>query len=103
MHGNRPPPGHAQAPRVFTLHYGGSVTALATVISDACWPDMYRLHCSDGTIGDLGNLTRVRDAAFTAATRGRDWRLLRWRTAPLGQAITRPLVRFVATERVTPC
>jgi hypothetical protein len=88
--GNRSRPGQ----RAFTLHYGSSKTALATVLPHPRLPGMFVVQWPDGTISDFGNFSRVRDAAFTAAARGRDWRSLNWRIAPLGEAQRKPSVSF---------
>jgi len=82
----------------FTLHYAGTSTVLATVIPDDTWAGMYRVHWPGGTISDMCNLSRARDAAFTAAARGRDWQRLKWQKSPIGQAHRSPPVRFPEHE-----
>src|SRR5215471_4742757 len=42
--------------------------AIARVVPDAIWPQMYRVVLTEGSLSDLVNLTRVKDAAFTLAT-----------------------------------
>jgi hypothetical protein len=32
------------------------------IVSDARWPGMYRIRCSDGSLTDMANLTRAKDA-----------------------------------------
>lgn len=81
---------------VFSLHYGDSSKVLAIVVPDSKWLGLWHTEWPDGSVSDLANLSRIRDAAFNAAAQGRDWRLLRWRKPaikPLGRAQRRPLVR----------
>jgi len=57
---------------------------------------MWRVRWSDGSLSDLTNLSRARDAAFVMAQKGppaRDGKLLHWQTAPLGEARRSPVVR----------
>jgi hypothetical protein len=42
--------------------------AIARVVPDATWLKMYRVVLTEGSLSDLVNLTRVKDAAFTLAT-----------------------------------
>ena len=65
----------------FTLYYGGSTTALATILPFRRLPGMFVVCWPDGSVSDFGNLSRACDAAFVSAAHGRDWRLLRWRPA----------------------
>jgi hypothetical protein len=69
---------------VWSLHYGDS-RAILTVIPDAIWPGMHRIHWPDGGgLSDIGNLTRIKDAAEVIAERGpppRNRRDLRWKQA----------------------
>jgi hypothetical protein len=70
----------AQAAR-WSLHYGTNARALTTVVPDAVYPDMWRILWPDGRVSDLGNLTRIRDAALDIAQRGpprRYEKLFRW-------------------------
>jgi hypothetical protein len=80
------------------LRYGNTV--LAAIIPDSQWPGMYRIHWRDGSVGDLGNLTRTRDAAFVVAARDYEWRRLRWERAPTSEAPKSPLVDFPAEGAV---
>ena len=47
----------------FSLHYKRQGKPLAHVIPDPKWPGMYRVRGSDGTLSDLVNLARAKDAA----------------------------------------
>jgi hypothetical protein len=77
----------------FTLYYGS--TPFATVAPDSLWPGTYRIHWPDRRVSDLGNLTRVRDTAIVMAQRScPQWRLLRWKAEPAGQAAGSPLARL---------
>jgi hypothetical protein len=67
------------APVRRVLHYGAAKHPLAEVVPDANWPGMWRVRWPDGSLSDLGNLTRVKEAAFLVAQRGRNHTLLRWR------------------------
>jgi hypothetical protein len=73
-----------QTCQAWTLHYASSAEPLATVARDSAWPEAWRITWPDGTRSDLGSFSRVCDAAFAAAIRGRDWRRLRWRNVPIG-------------------
>lgn len=44
---------------------GGRV--LATVKPDSAWPGLWRVHLSDGSVTDMVNLTRAKDAAVSLA------------------------------------
>src|SRR5262245_33422124 len=65
------------------LHYGGSQKPIFSVAADAIHPGMWRVVLPDGSLSDMANLTRAKDAAFVMADRGpprRNQSLLRWRT-----------------------
>lgn len=40
-----------------------------TVVPDKEWPKMFRVHAPDGTVSDMVNLTRAKDAARSMADR----------------------------------
>ena len=44
-----------------------SVTGNPRIVADARWPGMWRLQLADGTLTDLVNLTRARDALASLA------------------------------------
>jgi hypothetical protein len=84
----------------YNLHYGSAKHPIAEVIPDKAWPGMWRVKTADGWLSDMANLSRAKDAAVAIAERGppaRDAKLLRWQTAPLGEAlggsVARPNVR----------
>ena len=52
------------------LHYGKSRKPLAWVKPDDRYPTMWRIHWPDGSVSDMVNLTRARDAAAAIAERG---------------------------------
>ena len=53
----------------YRLFAGRKYTGIA-VKSDEKWPSMWRIHRADGTISDMVNLTRAKDAALSAARLG---------------------------------
>ena len=44
------------------LYFRGHV--IATIVQDVRYPDMWRVRLPDGTISDMVNLTRAKDAAM---------------------------------------
>jgi hypothetical protein len=46
-----------------SLHLGRQVSSLLRVVPDTKWPAMWRIEFPDGKLSDLGNLTRIKDAA----------------------------------------
>jgi hypothetical protein len=67
------------------LHYGGSRKPIFRVVADAICPGMWRVVLLDGSLSDMANLTRAKDAAFVMADRGpprRNQSLLHWKTSP---------------------
>jgi hypothetical protein len=66
-----------------TLHYGKSKKPLAWVKPDDRYPTMWRIHWADGSVSDMVNLTRAKDAAMAIAERGPprlERRIFRWQT-----------------------
>jgi hypothetical protein len=63
-------------PRVRFLSGRGRETALAAsyiaIVPDTAFPGMYRLKRTDGTLSDMVNLTRARDALIEHRTRAKD-------------------------------
>jgi hypothetical protein len=47
----------------FSLHYQRAGKPLAHVVPDRVWPGMYRARYADGSLSDMVNLTRAKDAA----------------------------------------
>jgi hypothetical protein len=58
------PPGIAETPRL-------SVTRNPRIVADERWPGMYRLRLPDGSLTDMVNLTRARDALASLEDAGR--------------------------------
>jgi hypothetical protein len=46
-----------------TLHRKGSTRALTTIEPDRTYPDMWRVRRRDGSLSDMVNRTRAKDAA----------------------------------------
>jgi hypothetical protein len=66
----------------FVLHYGTARTPLVQVVPDVVYPDMWCMVWPDGRLSDLGNLSRIKDAALILCERGpprRNARLLHWK------------------------
>jgi hypothetical protein len=67
------------------LFYGDARKPVFRVVSDAIHPGMWRVVHPDGSLSDMANLTRAKDAAFVMADRGpprRNQSLLQWKTSP---------------------
>jgi hypothetical protein len=85
------------------LYYASAKHPIAEVVPDNRWPGMWRVRWPDGSLSDIANLTRAKDAAFVMAQKGppaRDGHRLHWQTAPIGEPHTpigephrRPVVR----------
>jgi hypothetical protein len=89
-------------PSTQTLHHGNNSRVIATVELDFDWPDssIYRIHWPDGRVSDLGNLSRIKDAAEAIAEHGpprRDPRAFHWKRqahdSPAGGSTARKWVR----------
>lgn len=81
MHAPHRLPTHPPQAAYWALHYGGARTPLVRAVPDGRWPGMYRLAWPDGSISDLANLARCRDAAVVICQRGpppKNWQLFRW-------------------------
>ena len=52
-----------------SLHIGGKGNSVLAIEPDARWPGMWRVQLSDGSLSDMVNLTRARDAAMSIARR----------------------------------
>jgi hypothetical protein len=79
-----------------SLHYASAKHPLAEIIPDANWPGMWRVRWPDGSLSDMANLTRAKDAAFVIAQKGppaRDGQRLHWQTAPIGEPLRASVVR----------
>jgi hypothetical protein len=76
------------------LHYGRSTEPLAWIVPSEQWPRMWRVLWPDGSLSDITNRARAKEAAKVIAERGpppRDRRMFRWQkecleTAPAGLA-----------------
>lgn len=82
-HGGRPLT--AQRPLLnqveWRLHYGNGRKPMIVVVLDDVWPGMWRVVGPDGTLSDMANLTRAKDAAVLICQHGppeRNWRRFRW-------------------------
>jgi len=64
----------------YALHYGSSQRPLITVVPDTQWPGMWRIRFAHGSLSDMTNLTRAKDAAEVICAAGRDSALLQWET-----------------------
>jgi hypothetical protein len=53
--------------RRYTLHQGSRKSVLVSVEPDAKWPGMWRVRKPDGSLTDMVNLTRAKDAAMSIA------------------------------------
>ena len=51
---------------IHRLHYGSQRRPLIEVVPDAKWPGMWRLRTPDGTLSDMVNLSRAKDAAMAS-------------------------------------
>ena len=51
------------------LHYGTSKTPLAWIVPDAKYYKMWRIQWPDGSLSDMVNLSRAKDAAMVLAMR----------------------------------
>jgi hypothetical protein len=63
------------------LHYGRSRKRLACVKPDEVYPTLWRIHWPDGSVSDMVNLARAKDAAMAIAERGPprlERRIFRW-------------------------
>jgi hypothetical protein len=63
----------------YCLHYGSAPRPLATIVPDAQWPGMWRIEWPDGSLSDMANLSRAKDAAEVICATGRDSALLHWK------------------------
>jgi hypothetical protein len=79
----------------FTLRHGRRAHAIVRVVQDSIYPNMWRVKFADGTISDMVNLTRAKDAGFTHALA-----LLNQKTITR-RASGRPLVRFSGRPAIT--
>jgi hypothetical protein len=81
---------------VHCLHYGSASRPIVEVVPHSRWPNMWRVRSTDGSLSDMVNLARAKDAAIAIAERGppaRNRRLLSWRTAYAEEAAIASLVR----------
>jgi hypothetical protein len=47
----------------YALHYGRRTTAVLHVVPDKTYPAMWRIRLPDGSLSDMANLMRAKDAA----------------------------------------
>jgi hypothetical protein len=52
-----------------TLHYGKSTKPVMHIVPDEKYPGMWRIMAPDGTMSDMVNITRAKDAAKAIAAR----------------------------------
>ena len=72
------------------LYYGRSTKPLAWVVPDERWPKMWRIHWPDGSISEMVNLSRAKDAAVVICLRSaasHDSRMFHWEPAHRQEAI----------------
>jgi hypothetical protein len=79
----------------FTLRHGRRPQAIVRVVQDSIYPNMWRVKFADGTLFDMVNLTRAKDAGFTHALG-----LLNQKTITRS-ASGRPLKRFSGHSAIT--
>jgi hypothetical protein len=69
MHGFKPNRYDRQPARpVLSLHHGSRV--LLTVVADPMWECAFRIQWPDGAFSDIGNLSRIKDAAEVICEHG---------------------------------
>ena len=56
---------HSAANRALSLHLDNSGKALLHVVPDKTYDGMWRIRFGDGSLSDMANLTRAKDAAIT--------------------------------------
>ena len=86
--------------QIAALYYGRACAALVRVIPDDRWPEVWRMAWPDGSLSDLANLSRIKDAAIAICERGppaRNRRLFRWRIEPSKTASGGLPIRQTAT------
>lgn len=57
----------SEAGGVHVLRLGKRTTALLHVVLDKSYPSMWRIRFADGSLSDMANLTRAKDAALHIA------------------------------------
>jgi hypothetical protein len=72
------------------LHVDRRATALLHVVKDQTYPAMWRILFPDGSLSDLGNITRVKDAAMHYATMSLNGKLGTKETASEGVCVSPP-------------
>ena len=78
-----------------SLHYGSAKHPVAEVVPDKTYAGMWRISFPNGSLSDMADLTRAKDAAMAIAERGppaRNRTILRWQIAPVGEPLRRPVV-----------
>jgi hypothetical protein len=79
----------------FTLCHGRRTQAIVRVVQDSIYPNMWRAKFADGSLSDMVNLTRAKDAGTTHALA-----LLNQKTITR-RASGRPLKRFSGHPAIT--
>jgi hypothetical protein len=72
----------SKPPEEHELFYGKAKAPLIRVIPDEVWPGMWRVVLPGGSLSDLVNLARAKDAAAMICERGppaRDRKMFHWR------------------------
>jgi hypothetical protein len=93
----------SSAKSIWRLYYGNGTKPAASVAPDAHWPNMWRAQLADGQLSDLGNLSRIKDAAAVIAERGppaRDRLALHWKQQHLEKPREAPQARYSSTGAV---
>jgi hypothetical protein len=83
----------------YYLYYGSSRKPVAKIVPDKRYgygsgrTGMWRIELPDGSLSDMVNITRAKDAAAAIAERGppaRDRQRLHWRNEPIEQPLGSP-------------
>jgi hypothetical protein len=78
---------------IHCLYYGSGHKPIAKVVPDLRHAGMWRIELPDGSLSDMVNLTRAKDAAAVMAERGppaRDRRRLHWQKEPIEEPLGSP-------------
>jgi hypothetical protein len=74
----------------YTLHYANARSPVVRVVPHNIYADMWLMVWPDGQLSDLGNLSRIKDAAEVIFARGRDSALLHWKQHPYEKPVEAP-------------
>jgi hypothetical protein len=84
----------------FTLHHGRRIQAIVCVVQDSIYPNMWRVRFADGSISDMVNLTRAKDAGFTHALALLNQKTITRRASggPVARSSRRPAITLPESE-----